>query len=103
MEQSKLLYDTWSYLLPSLILGGIMYTLLGRFLLSIIFAPDSKATFWRTFKTISDPLIAPARVITPAVIPDRIVPLMAFVWVFMLRIGLFLTFLAAGYKLSAGT
>ena len=36
----------WIYQLPNLILAAAMYTLLGRFFLSLVFEPDSNKVIW---------------------------------------------------------
>jgi len=93
-------FGVWAFMAINLILAALMYTLIGRFFLSIVFQPDSDKTIWVVFRRITDPFLTSTRVITPIVVPDRLVVLFSAIWVFLLRIGLFLTFLAAGYKLS---
>ena len=79
----------WIYQLPNLVLAALMYTLLGRFLLSLFFEPHSDKVIWRVFAQVTDPIIAAVSAITPRVVPDRVVVLFAFVWLFLLRIALF--------------
>lgn len=100
MEQGSPIYESWAFIVPNFILAALMYTLLGRFLLAIVFREDSDKTIWRVFKTITSPFVASTRVITPLMVPDRLVVLFSAIWVLLARIGLFFTFLAAGYTLS---
>ena len=47
----------WLYQAPNLALAALMYTLLGRFLLSLVFPDDSEKVIWRTFRQITQPVI----------------------------------------------
>jgi YggT family protein len=92
----------WLLDLPQLVLAAIMYSLLGRFLLSLFFRPDSQAVLWRAYVTITDPFVKSARLITPRIIPDNLVILFAFVWALLARLGLFMAYIQfGGGKLGA--
>lgn len=86
------LIGMWAFQLPNFVLAALMYTLLGRFVLSFIFKPDSDMVFWRVFKQITDPFIAVVRQVTPALVSDRLVILLAFAWVLCVRIALVVVF-----------
>lgn len=103
MQQGTVVFDAWAFIIPNFILAMLMYTLLARFLLSLFFQPESDRVIWRTFKTITDPFVATTQLITPRLVPERLVVLFSVIWVLLARLGLFLTFLAAGYKLSPGS
>jgi YggT family protein len=90
------------YHLPNLLLAMAMYTLIGRFVLSFIFAPDNQAAFWRVFQQISDPLIVVTAIVTPAVVPRLLLPLVGFVWAFLLRVGWFLIAVMYGFAPTVG-
>lgn len=79
----------WIYQVPNLILAAAMYTLLGRFILSLIFEPHSDKVIWRVFAQITDPIVGAVSAITPRIVPDRVIVLFAVVWVFLARILLF--------------
>ncbi len=79
----------WIYQLPNLVLAALMYTLLGRFLLSLFFEPDSDKVIWRVFAQVTDPIVGAVATITPRIVPERVVVLFAFVWLFLMRIALF--------------
>jgi YggT family protein len=78
----------WYYLLPDYVLAVLMYTMIGRVLLSLVIDEDSKNYVWRFFCRITDPVVAVVRVLTPKAAPAIIVWLFAVVWLFWLRFGL---------------
>jgi hypothetical protein len=92
----------WYFQIPNLILAAVMYTLLGRFLLSLIFAPNSDKVIWRVFVQITDPFVKAAGFITPRVVPLHLLVLLTALWVLMARIGLFMGLAATGLRPSLG-
>jgi hypothetical protein len=80
----------WLFQLPNLIIAMMMYTLIGRFLLSLIYESDSDRVIWRVFKQVSDPVIGAVAAITPAAVPERVLYLFAFIWLFVARIVLYI-------------
>lgn len=80
----------WAYQLPNLLLSMMMYTIVGRFLLSLAFPPDSDRVIWRVFKQITDPVINATAYITPANVPERVIFIFAFLWLFLARIALYI-------------
>jgi YggT family protein len=86
----------WLYQTPNLILAALMYTLLGRFVLSLFFPDDSEKVIWTTFRQITRPAIAAVKLVTPLAVHDRIVTLLAVVWVLFVRMLLFVGFASAG-------
>lgn len=79
----------WVFQVPNLVLAAAMYTLLGRFLLSLVFQPDSDKVIWRVFAQVTDPVVRGVGLLTPQVVPERLVVLLAVVWVFLARVLLF--------------
>lgn len=75
----------WYFHLPNYVLAAVMYSLVGRFLLSLFLAPDSKNYIFRAFVRITDPILAPVRFITPAIVPHMIVLVFAALWTLVLR------------------
>ena len=92
----------WYYQIPNLILAALMYTLLGRFLLSLIFSPDSDKVIWRVFVQITDPFVKAVRFITPGIVPLHLLVLFAALWTLIARIGLFFGLAAAGLRPAIG-
>jgi hypothetical protein len=80
----------WAYQIPNLLLAMMMYTIIGRFLLSLAFPPDSDRVVWRVFKQITDPAIRATAFVTPANVPERLIYIFAFLWLFTLRIALYI-------------
>ena len=55
----------WYYHLPNFVLAALMYTLLGRALLSLFLDADSTNYIWRFFCRITDPVIDLIATVTP--------------------------------------
>ena len=92
----------WYYHLPNFVLAALMYTLLGRVLLSLFLDPDSSNYIWRFFCRITDPFVALVAAVTPKAAAPVVVWLFGFVWLFWLRVGLIYAFLVAGAGPRAG-
>lgn len=73
-----------------------MYTMLGRVVLGLIVAPDSRNYIWRFFCRITDPVVSAVAVVTPKAAAPVIVWLFAVVWLFWLRVLLLYAFLLMG-------
>jgi hypothetical protein len=86
----------WYYHLPNFLLAALMYTLLGRVLLSLFVEPDSSNYIWRFFNFVTDPFVAVVASITPKDAAPVVVWLFGFVWLFWLRVLLLYAFLLAG-------
>jgi uncharacterized protein YggT (Ycf19 family) len=82
------LLQYWYFHLPNFILAAIMYSLLGRIILSFFAPPDWQNYIWRAFVRITDPVVRLVRFITPAVLPDLLVLVFAFLWLMAARIVL---------------
>jgi hypothetical protein len=80
----------WTYQIPNLILAMLMYTIIGRFLLSLMFPPDSDKVIWKVFGQVTRPVISVVSLVTPASVPERLLLLFAFIWLFVLRIALYI-------------
>ncbi|RXT55802.1 hypothetical protein B6S44_06800 [Bosea sp. Tri-44] len=79
----------WVFHLPNLMLAALIYTLLGRYILSLFFPPESDKVIWRVFCQITDPILNLVRLVTPALVPMPLLNLFAIVWLFLLRFLLF--------------
>jgi len=90
------------YHLPNFVLAALMYTLLGRVLLSLVVDPASKNYIWRFFCRITDPFVAVIAVVTPKAVPPIVLWLLGVVWLFWLRVGLLYLFLLLGLMPKAG-
>ena len=90
----------WYFHLPNFLLAALMYTLLGRVVLSLFLDSDSSNYIWRFFCQITDPFVAVVSSITPKDAVPIIVWLFGFVWLFWLRVLLLYAFLVGGARLS---
>ncbi|HYF55249.1 MAG TPA: hypothetical protein VEA41_13405 [Salinarimonas sp.] len=86
----------WIYQAPNLVLAAIMYTLIGRFLLSLVFEPGTDKVIWRVFAQVTNPIVNAVAFVTPTLVPDRVVVLFAVVWILLARVLLFFTMRAYG-------
>lgn len=75
-------------LIPNYVLAALMYTLIARFILSFLFAPDSRNYIFRAFVKLTDPVLAIIRPITPAAVPHMVLLLFAAIWMLVLRVVL---------------
>jgi YggT family protein len=89
-------FTHWYYHLPNFVLAALMYTLLGRVLLALIFDPDASNYIWRFFCRITDPVAAAVAFVTPRATAPVIVWLFGVVWLFWLRVALLYAFLFLG-------
>jgi uncharacterized protein YggT (Ycf19 family) len=76
----------WLFHGPNFALAALLYTLLGRYILSLFFRPDSDLVIWRVFAQITDPVLNAVRIITPAVVPPGLVMIAAVFWLIIARV-----------------
>lgn len=86
MESPFALLPYWYFHLPNFILAAVMYTMLGRVLLSLFVDPGSDNYIWRFFCRITDPFLAIIARVTPQAAPPVVLWLFGFVWLFWLRV-----------------
>ena len=67
------------------VLGAAMWTLIGRFGMSIFVSEQSDFFFMRAFVKVTDPLIRAMAVLTPPFLIERLKPLYVAWFLFMLR------------------
>lgn len=97
-SQSFLTY--WYFHIPNLVLAALIYTLLGRYLLGLLFRNNSEAVILKVFRSVTDPVLNTVRAITPAIVPNGLVLVFAIAWLLALRMFWFLTCVAAGMRLT---
>jgi hypothetical protein len=78
------------------VLSAVGWTCLARFLLGFFVPHDSRNYIWRGFRILTDWIVLTTRFITPAIIPNLVMPIFAFVWVFVLRAFVALLLLQVG-------
>ncbi|MGL5447376.1 MAG: YggT family protein [Rhabdaerophilum sp.] len=76
----------WLYNGPNMLLSILLYTLIGRYLLSLVFRPQSELVIWRVFCQVTDPVLNAVRAVTPKIVPPGLVMIFAVFWLILLRI-----------------
>jgi hypothetical protein len=92
----------WYFHLPNLVLAALMYTAIGRVVLTFIFDPDSTNYIWRFFVWITDPVIKLVGYVTPHAVPPMFVLLFSIVWMFAARVTLLLSMTIIGAAPTTG-
>lgn len=96
------LLSYWYYHLPNFVLAAVMYTLLGRALLSLFLDADSTNYIWRFFCRVTDPVIDVIAMVSPRACAPVVLWLFGFVWLFWLRVALHYGLLVAGLAPKLG-
>lgn len=86
----------WLYQLPNILLAVLMYTMVGRFVMSLFIGKDNPMVLWRTFVQITDPVLKAVRVITPGIVPNGLVLVLSVIWLYWLRVAIFVLFIVYG-------
>ncbi len=92
MDTPSTFLTYWYFTLPNFLLAAIMYTLIGRVMLSLIFDEDTKNYIWRFFVRVTDPIIAIIALVTPKATAPVVLWLFGVVWMFWLRFVLYILF-----------
>ena len=92
----------WLFTLPNFVLAAALYTLIGRYVLSLIFKPDSDAVLFKVFNQITNPILKSVRVVTPEMVPNGLVLVFSIFWLLLLRILLLVAALTFGFAPSIG-
>jgi len=74
--------------IPNLLIAMAMYSILARFILSLFMSRDQ--VMLGVFIQITDPVLAPVRAITPRIVPEPVIYLFCFLWLFALRIVIYI-------------
>lgn len=100
MTASESFATYWWYHIPNLLLAALIYTVLGRYLLEILFAKKQDAVILKVFRSITDPVVRLVRAITPHVVPTGLVVVFTIFWLVAARLFWFLTAVSYGMRLS---
>lgn len=76
----------WLYNGPNMLLSILLYTLIGRYMLSLVFRPQSELVIWRVFCQVTDPILNAVRAITPRIVAPGLVMIFAVFWLIILRV-----------------
>ncbi len=102
MSVSDSFISYWYFHIPNMILAALIYTLIGRYVLSLFFRNRPDAVILRVFASVTDPVLKAVRTITPAVVPNGVVMVFAIAWLMAARLFWFLTCVAAGMSPTTG-
>jgi hypothetical protein len=102
MTPTESFFAHWYFHLPNLTMAALIYTLIGRYLLELMLARRPDAVILTVFRTVTDPVFKAIRWITPRIVPDGIVVVLAIGWLMAARMVWFLTCVAAGMRPSIG-
>jgi uncharacterized protein YggT (Ycf19 family) len=75
----------WYFHLPNFVLAAVMYTMLGRLVLSLFAPPNWQNYIWRAFVRITEPVLRVVRIITPLGVPDVLVLIFGILWLMVAR------------------
>lgn len=89
-------WSLWYFNLPNFVLAVVMYTMLGRAVLGLFVEHGSNNYIWRGFCAITDPFLKAFAAVTPKATAPVVLWLFGFVWLFWLRVLLFVVFYATG-------
>jgi len=78
-------WDLWYFHIPNYLLAALMYSMLGRLLLSFFFPAGSRNYIFLAFVRLTDPVLAAVRPITPRSVPFLLVLVFATLWLLVLR------------------
>jgi uncharacterized protein YggT (Ycf19 family) len=84
------LLQYWYFHLPNFILAAVMYTMLGRLVLSFFAPPNWQNYIWRAFARITDPALKGVRAVTPLGLPEAIILVFGVLWLMLLRLVFFI-------------
>lgn len=99
---SNPVFAQWWYHLPNFVLAALMYTMLGRFVLSFIYPPESTNYIWRAFVRLTEPVLRAVQFVTPLAVPHMLVLLFASVWLLAARVALLILLASIGQLPTTG-
>ncbi len=101
METGSPILEYWYFHLPNYVMAALMYSILGRFMLTFFVGPDSTNYIYRAFVRLTDPFVRIAAFITPAAVPYLVLLIFTFFWLAVARFALLLTLLNLGLAPTA--
>jgi uncharacterized protein YggT (Ycf19 family) len=101
MTPSQSLITHWYFHIPNLIMAALIYMLIGRYVLSLIFGWTSDNVIVRVISAVTDPVLKVVGAITPKIVPAGLLILFSVVWLFVARVALFLGLVMLGLRPNA--
>lgn len=90
-------WSYWYFHIPNYVLAALLYTLIGRFTLSLFVPPNWPNYIWRTFCLLTEWPVRASRYLVPMIVPYGVLPLVAAFWVVILRTVFSIVMVTAGY------
>ncbi len=103
MTPNDTFFSHWYFHIPNLLMAAMIYSLIGRYLLELVFARKPDAVIVKVFRQVTSPVVNGVRFVTPAIVPNGLVIVFAIVWLTTARMFLYLTIIAAGVKPFLGS
>ena len=100
MTPSQSFFAHWYFHVPNLVLAALIYTLAGRYILSLFL--DEDRVIVRVFNNVTNPVLSVVGAITPRIVPTGLLIVFAMVWLFVARIALFFVLAMLGIRPSLG-
>lgn len=88
MPAANALLEHWYFHVPNLVLAALMYLMAVYFvtMLALGWSMHAQGAFLRVFHGIVNPVLRTVRVLTPHIVPNALVPVLAVVWLAALRV-----------------
>ena len=103
MTAGESFLEYWWFHLPNLLMAAMIYTLIGRYALELIFARRNQdAVILTVFRSVTDPIVRLVRFVTPAIVADGVVVIFSILWIFALRMAWFLAAVMLGMRVGGG-
>jgi uncharacterized protein YggT (Ycf19 family) len=93
------LSTNWWYHVPNLVMAAMIYTLIGRYVLDMLFG-NRDVVMLKVFRQITDPILKAVRAITPAIVPNGVLIVFAILWLMAGRMAWFLLAVMFGMRLA---
>lgn len=101
MDAANPIFANWYFHLPNYLLAALMYSVLGRLILTFFFGPESRNYIFRAFVRLTDPFVRLTALVTPLAVPHPVTLVFTFFWLGIARFALMLSLLGAGFSPSA--
>ncbi len=102
MTTGQSLLSFWYFHLPNFVLAALMYTMLGRVALGFLIDHNSQNYIWRFFCWTTDPIVRAVGIVTPKAAAPVVLWLLAFVWLFWIRVAFYALYATLGLSPGAG-
>lgn len=101
MDPPVQFFEFWYFAIPNYLMAALMYSLLARFLLSLVLRPDSPNYIFRFLVRVTDPVLVVFGWVTPRAVPGVLLMLFSVVWLLVARFVFFLGMAGAGLAPTA--